>query len=321
MTPAMKSYAVASEALRPGNGRAWDGAVLVTGAAGFLGRHLVQALSRAGAEVRAVDNMCVPPMERPPRGLRRLSVLDLTARDFDGVSCVYHLAAWKSVPGSFSRPERCVENIRSGEQILRLALTAGVARVIIASSCEVYGVAKLPNAEDAPLSPRSAYAMAKASVDLLAAICRQNAQDVVVARLFNTYGPGERPDAVIPAFCRDALTKGTVLIEGSGRQRRDFSYLTDTVARLIELSAIDEPPGVINIGSGESHSILALAALLAKKKPGTTISFGSERPHEIGEFRADMTLGRKVFSPRHPVSLEEGLAETFSWWEWCVSHA
>jgi nucleoside-diphosphate-sugar epimerase len=298
-----------------------DGAVLVTGAAGFLGRHLVRELSGAGAEVRAVDNMCVPPMEEPPDGLRRVSVLDLTARDLDGVSCIYHLAAWKSVPGSFSRPERCVENIRSGEQTLRLALTAGVARVIIASSCEVYGESELPNAEETPLAPRSAYAMAKASVDLLAAICRQSGQDIVVTRLFNTYGPGERPDAVIPAFCHDAITKGTVLIEGTGRQRRDFSYITDTVARLAELSIIDDPPGVINIGSGESHSVLALAALVAKKKPGTTISFGPGRQCEIGEFRADTTLGRKVFSPRDPVGLDEGLSETLSWWEWCVSHA
>jgi dTDP-glucose 4,6-dehydratase/UDP-glucose 4-epimerase len=297
-----------------------EGAILVTGAAGFLGRHLVRELRREGVDVRAVDNLCVPPIEPPPDDLLCVSARHLTAEDLRGVSCVYHLAAWKSVPESFSHPARYTENIWTGEWVLRLARIGGVPRIVVASSCEVYGTAPTPTPEHAPLAPRSAYAMSKASVDCAAAVLRQCGHDVVVARLFNTYGPGERPDAVIPAFCRGALASGEIVVEGSGLQRRDFSYVTDAVAMLAELSVIDAPPGVVNIGSGESHSVLDIAAAVVERKPDTKITFGPERPMEIQEFRADMSLATRFFSRLHTVDLAAGLDETLSWWEWYATH-
>jgi nucleoside-diphosphate-sugar epimerase len=297
-----------------------EGTVLVTGAAGFLGRHLVRALRRDGVDVRPVDNLCIPPIEPPPDDLLCVSALQLTADDLRGVSCVYHLAAWKSVPESFSRPGRCAENIWAGEWLLRLARIGGVSRIVVASSCEVYGTAPTPTPEDTPLAPRSAYAMSKASVDCAAAVLRQCGHDVVVARLFNSYGPGERPDAVVPAFCRGALVDGSVVVEGSGAQRRDFSYVTDTVAMLAELSDLDSPPGVVNIGSGESHSVLDIAYAVVDRRPDTKIMFGPERPMEIPEFRADVTLATRLFSQTNTVDLAAGLDETFAWWEEYASH-
>lgn len=299
---------------RPGRPR--DGRILVTGAAGFLGRHLVRELRSQGLDVLPVDNLCVPPVEPPPEGLRRVSSLDLTAEDLRGVSCVYHLAAWKSVPDSFSNPGRCLENVRTGEHILNLARAAKVARVVVASSCEAYGAAPIPTPEEAPLAPRSAYALSKASVDCLAGVVRRSGHDVVVARLFNTYGPGERPDAVIPAFCQGALVKGELIVEGSGHQRRDFSYVTDTIAKLAELSLLDACPAIVNIGSGRSHSVLDLASRLTRRSPETTITFGPERPLEIAEFRADTTHADQLFTASDTVDLDTGLDETFSWWEW-----
>ncbi|MEU5896775.1 MULTISPECIES: NAD-dependent epimerase/dehydratase family protein [unclassified Streptomyces] len=297
-------------------GRAREGRILVTGAAGFLGRHLVRALHAQGLDVLAVDNLCVPPVEAPPDDLLCASVLDLTAEDLRGVTCIYHLSAWKSVPDSFSHPYRCVENVRAGEHVLRLARAAGVARVVVASSCEVYGTTQTPTREDAPLAPRSAYAMSKAAVDCLAAVVRRGGQDVTVARLFNVYGPGERPDAVVPAFCQGALVKGEIVVEGSGRQRRDFSYVTDIVARLVELSLVETCPAIVNLGSGTSHTILELSSWMTRRRPETTITFGPERPLEIEEFRADTALADALFTASDPVGLEAGLEETFSWWEW-----
>ncbi|HET6861355.1 MAG TPA: NAD-dependent epimerase/dehydratase family protein [Streptomyces sp.] len=300
-------------------GRAREGRVLITGAAGFLGRRLVRELRHQGLDVDAVDNLCVPPVEEPPDGLRRLSALDLTADDLRGVSCVYHLGAWKSVPDSFSHPFRCVENVRTGEHMLRLAHATGTARVVVASSCETYGTAPIPTPENAPLAPRSAYALSKASVDCLAGVMQRSGQDVVVARLFNTYGPGERSDAVIPAFCQGAIVKGEVVVEGSGSQRRDFSYVTDTIAKLAELSLFDSCPDIVNIGSGRSHPILDIAAWITRRSPATTISFGPQRPMEIAEFRADTTRADQLFTATDSTDLSTGLEETYAWWEWYAS--
>jgi dTDP-glucose 4,6-dehydratase/UDP-glucose 4-epimerase len=294
-----------------------DGVVLVTGAAGFLGRRLVRALSDLGVEVLAIDNLCVRPIEPPIDGLRTCSALELTERDLSGVSCIYHLAAWKSVPESFQRPERATENILAGQRILELAVAARVPRIIMASSCEVYGIAATPTREDSPLAPRSAYAQAKASVDYAAAVYRQQGdQEIVIARLFNSYGPGERPDALVPAFCRDAILRGEIVVEGSGQQRRDFSHVADTVAKLCELSAIEHPPAIVNIASGESRSVLDIAELVMSLRPTVHMRFSAPRPREITEFRGDTSLADMTFAPRKPVDVTAGVADTFEWWDW-----
>ncbi|ATE54304.1 MULTISPECIES: NAD-dependent epimerase/dehydratase family protein [Actinosynnema] len=290
--------------------------VLITGGAGFIGAHLAAELTARGCAVVPVDDLRVAPLQPPPAGLLVKSVLDLDRSDLDGITAVYHLASHKSVPESFERPLDYLDNVDSGRHLLRLCEQAGTPRVLVGSTCEVYGNSlALPNTEAAPLAPRSPYASSKVALEMIARNHQQRrGSRVTVVRLFNVYGPGERADALVPALCLRAAQGRGLPIEGTGRQCRDFSYVADTVHKLAGL--LHAPPApTVNLGSGRSRSVLEVAALLREIRPGLELEFQPGRRDEIDEFRADTTVQDGLLGlPPAVTGMREGVRRTYDWW-------
>ncbi|WP_432570112.1 NAD-dependent epimerase/dehydratase family protein [Kineococcus sp. SYSU DK005] len=291
--------------------------VLVTGGAGFIGRAVSSAFLARSVAVDVVDDLRVAPLQQPLGNLMVKSVLDMDESDLDGVEVVYHLASHKSVPESFDRPLEYLDNIDSGRHLLRLCAASSVSRVIIGSTCEVYGNASmLPSAEHSPMSPMSPYAASKVALEMLARAHQQSRGqvEVTIARLFNVFGPGERTDALVPRLCHSALVRAELPIEGSGLQRRDLSYVDDTVDKLVALARGPYVP-VVNVGSGRSWSVRDVALQIQQLAADATFVDLPGRRNEIAEFCADTS----VMDSLHPraraaTPVPIGIARTFDWW-------
>jgi nucleoside-diphosphate-sugar epimerase len=289
--------------------------VLVTGAAGFIGSHLVTALEAAGDDVVAVDSLVVPPLLPPRPDLRHSCVTELTLDDLEGVDAVVHLASWREVATSFDHPIRQLDNVTATLHLLELARGARVPRTVVASTCEVYGAADvIPTPEGAPLGPRSPYAISKAMMEFACDVYRHDGVPISVARLFNVYGPGNRADTVVAAFCASALRDGVVRVEGDGHQRRDYSHVSQTVAALAALLDTPDTIDVVNLGTGTSWSVLDIGRIVTDLVPGTRVEWTASRPKEIPEFRADTTLLHATLGRGRPVDFGEGVGECLRWW-------
>lgn len=288
---------------------------MVTGAAGFLGWHLSRRLRREGHDLVLLDNFCVRPMMPPAGEVAMKDVCELTRRDLDGVDVVYHLAALRNVPESHRDPQRYQSNVTVGRHLVRLVAGSGVKTFVLASSCEVYGQGdRIPTIEAAPLLPQSPYASAKASLELHTRSTLIGRPTVVIARLFNVYGPGNRADTVIASFCRSVAHGSPLTVDGDGSQRRDFSFVDDTVHKLTMLMSIEEP-AVVNIGSGHSVSVRELVDLLSARFPQTTTIRQPPRPNEIAEFRAETSNAEQLLGRHRGVDLDEGISRTLRWWQ------
>ena len=244
---------------------------LVTGGAGFIGSHLVDALVDEGHDVVVVDDLSngLDANLNPNADVEIGSITDddLIARAVHDVEVVFHLGALGAVPRSLHDPLRTDEvNVRGTLTVLHAACEAGVRRVVYASSSSVYGGATvLPTPESAPLRPRSPYAVSKLAAEWY---CRVFAErfpiETVALRYFNVYGPRQRPDAtyaaVIPLFTTALLRGEAPTVFGDGKQSRDFTYVGDVVAA--NLAAASAPASVsgsvFNVAPGTSHTLLEL---------------------------------------------------------------
>ena len=238
---------------------------LVTGAAGFIGSHLAEALLAAGHEVVGVDCFTdyYDPAEKEQnaRGLdvRRLDLAE-DGLDLAGVDGVFHLAGQpgvRSFGGAF--PLYLRRNVLATSRVFDAASAAGV-RVVFASSSSVYGDAEAyPTPEDARPLPISPYGITKLACEHLV---RAYGLDAVVLRYFTVYGPRQRPDMFFRRVCDALVSGGSFEIYGSGEQSRSFTDVADVVAATI--TAMDGAPAgsVFNVGGGEEASMLEAIALL-----------------------------------------------------------
>ncbi|MFJ6655982.1 NAD-dependent epimerase/dehydratase family protein [Streptomyces sp. NPDC091377] len=295
-----------------------SGGVLITGGAGFIGGHLARHLAAKHTKVLVVDDLRVEPMISPEGTgkFREKAVLDLTAADLDGIDLVYHLASHKNVPRSFRQPLDYLDNVDSGRHLLALCAITGVRRVIVGSTCEVYGQATLPTVESTPLSPRSPYAASKVALEMLARAHQRSAggTEVGIVRFFNVYGPGERPDALVPRLCANLLLRNELPVEGTGEQRRDLTYITDVVRKLDGLAGSDFAP-VVNLGSGRSYSVNEIVEILRTVTPKAEVAHKSGRTNEISEFRAATAVQERLLGDTAPtVDITEGVGKTLAWW-------
>jgi UDP-glucose 4-epimerase len=301
---------------------------LVTGGAGFIGSHLVEALVAAGWRVRVLDdlstgqadNVALPGVELV-RG--DVSDPDAVARVTEGALVVFHLAALASVQRSVEAPGDTHRICATGTlHVLDAARRAGVRRVVYAGSASAYGIpVRDVQSEDDPVCPLSPYAAAKLAGEVYCqAFSNTYGLETVRLRFFNVFGPRQRADSpysgVIALFAA-ALSEGrTPTVFGDGQQTRDFVYVSD-VAAALRLAA--ERPGVsgqvFNVGTGQGISLLGLVEVL-NRLLGTSITprHAEPRPGDIRHSRADIGRTRHLLGYEPAVAFEDGLARTLAWY-------
>ncbi len=298
---------------------------LVTGGAGFIGSHLVDALLARGDRVRVLDNFSTGRrVNLPPR--EGLELLEGDIRDAEtcrrAVSrCdgVFHQAALGSVPRSVADPATThAVNATGTLNVFLAAKEAGIRRVVYASSSSVYGDdANLPKREERVGLPLSPYAASKRSSELAAAaFARCYAMELVGLRYFNVYGPRQDPDspyaAVIPLFIRSALSGEAAVIHGDGEQTRDFTFVSDIVTA--NVAAMERDTGaspVFNIGAGGRTSVNELwetiCGIVGTRRQAR---HGSPRPGDVRDSIADISRARAVLGYEPCYRIRDGLAAT-----------
>ena len=298
--------------------------ILVTGGAGFIGSHTVDALLRTGHSVTVLDDLSTGNAENLPSGVSfiRGSILDDAAlcSAVAGQDGIVHLAAFTSVPDSFGDHDRCFETNGEGTfRVLDAAVVAEVDRVVFASSSAVYAEEpRVPKSEQECPDPASPYAVSKLEGEhLLARYHRRHGIRYVALRYFNVYGPRQRVDsdyaAVIPIFVQRGIEGLPCTVCGDGMQTRDFVHVSD-VARA-NVSAIEsDARGVFNVGTGKGTSILTLAKAIARLTGSFAgCRFEDRRPGDVLSSEADVSRVVKHLRWQPQISLEQGLEMTTEW--------
>jgi nucleoside-diphosphate-sugar epimerase len=295
--------------------------VVVTGAAGFIGSHLAEALGAAGHEVVGIDSFTDyydPALKE--ENARNLDVrrLDLArdALDFSGFDGVLHLAGQPGVRSFGDVFATYVErNVLASQRVFEAAAAAG-ARVVFASSSSVYGEAeRYPTPESTPPRPLSPYGITKLTCEHLArAYARSFGLDVVVLRYFNAYGPRQRPDMAFPRIAAALVTGGSFALYGDGEQSRSFTYVDDIVGATITALERGRPGTTYNVGGGEEATMNATIAEL-ERISGRTLDLRRE-PEVAGDQRrtkADTTLIREELGWEPTTRLADGLRAQWDW--------
>lgn len=304
---------------------------LVTGADGFIGSHLTQALLAKGYHVRALslynsfnDRGWLEGLEHPELEVVSGDVRDpaLCRHIVHGMDTVFHLAALIAIPYSYVAPDSYVDtNVKGTLNICQAARDACTRRVVITSTSEVYGTARyVPIDEKHPKQPQSPYSATKIGADALA-LSFHNAFElpVVVARPFNTYGPRQSARAIIPTIISQIAAGKRRIQVGDLTPTRDFNYVADTAAGFIALA---ETPGIegreINIATGTEVSMKQTLETIASLM-GVDVEFEVDpqrlRPAGSEVFRlcGDNTLITSLTDWRPRVTLEQGLQRTIDW--------
>jgi len=317
-------------------------AVCVTGGAGFIGGHLVDALISMAPQLRQItvlDDLSNSTfdhlsslMELEPERLRFVhgSVLDDDAvhEAVEGASIVFHLAAVGSVQASLKEPQRSWSvNTTGTVRVLEAARRLGAGRVVLASSSSVYGnvatgvsestSGNTPKSENMLPSPLSPYAASKGAAEhALTAWCRSFGLSGVSLRFFNVFGPRQAADspyaAVVPAFVSKLAAGANPIIHGDGKQSRDFTPVACAVlgCLLAGVAPSDLRGQAMNIGRGESVEILALLDLI-QQQMGTNLqpAFQPVRPGDVRHSLADITLAKQLIGYTPVGSFEQAIAE------------
>jgi NAD dependent epimerase/dehydratase len=306
---------------------------LVTGAGGFIGSHLVEALLERGAAVRALlrynSNGCIGNLLfLPADALAAVQLMhgDLTDAEFvlrlvAGCDAIFHLGALVAIPYSYSAPRSYVStNIEGTLNILEAARACETPRLIHASSSEVYGSARyVPMDEAHPLRAQSPYAATKIAADkLVESYVDSVGLKAVILRPFNTFGPRQSARAVIPTVIGQALGGGPVIQLGATAPIRDLTYVTDTVAGFIAMArANDVVSGCYNLGTGTGIAIGDLAELILREMGvEADIEMDTQRLRPAASEVQKLISGHDAFTAatgwQPEVRLEEGIRQTIA---------
>lgn len=305
--------------------------VLVTGAGGFIGSHLVEKLVSAGAETRALvrynssgtwgwlDQSAVKDHVQVISG-------DICDRDcvsvaVKGCDIVLHLAALIAIPYSYHAPASYVRtNVEGTLNVLQACREAGVARVVHTSTSEVYGTARsVPINEQHPLQGQSPYSASKIGADKMAEAFHLSFDlPVATVRPFNTFGPRQSARAVIPTIITQCLAGQAVRL-GNLHPTRDLNFVANTVAGFLKAAVSPKAVGkMINLGTGREISVGDLAKLIIDLTGSKTEIQSDEarlRPEhsEVERLLADNSLARELLDWKPEVTLEDGLRLTIDW--------
>ena len=304
---------------------------LVTGADGFIGSHLTEALLKKGYKVRALSYYnsfnnwgFLEDIESP-----YLEVVCGDVRDSNfcreiakGVDVIFHLAALIAIPYSYIAPESYVDtNVKGTLNMCVAAREAGVKKILVTSTSEVYGTARyVPIDEAHPKQPQSPYSATKIGADAIA-LSFYNAFNlpVTIVRPFNTYGPRQSARAFIPTIITQIATGQKEIKVGDLRPTRDFNYVADTVAGFIAIAETEGTEGKeINIATGKDYSMETTLTTIARLM-GEEVKWIQDperiRPEgsEVYRLCGDNTLIEELTDWRPRFDLEAGLKETIAW--------
>lgn len=306
--------------------------VLVTGADGFIGSHLVEMLVASGAKVRALSYYnsfnfwgwleildCLDDIEVISGDVRDPHFCREITKDID---VVFHLAALIAIPYSYIAPDSYVDtNVKGTLNLCQAAKDNGCERVIHTSTSEVYGTAQyVPIDENHPLQPQSPYSASKIGADHMAMSFHLAFElPVTIARPFNTYGPRQSARAVIPTIIGQIAAGKKQIKLGDVSPTRDFNYVLDTCRGFIALAQSEKAIGeVVNIGSGFEISVAETLDLI-KKTMDSDVEFITDkqriRPKDSEVYRlcCDNTKINQLTGFKPDYSLEQGLKQTIDW--------
>ena len=305
--------------------------ILVAGGAGFVGSALVRLLAGQGHRVVVLDNLFSGVRENVSglgANVRLVegdvledAVLDEVFRT-ERPDLVFNLIGDTFVPSAYRHPRRFFRiNTEGCLNLLLAAARHGVRRMVYVSSTEVYGtVREQPIREDAALLPVNTYAVSKLAADRLChTFFHEHGVPVIIARIFNAYGPRETQPYVVPEIIRQ-LVRGPVVRLGDTSTRRDLTFVDDTARGLVALLGSDLPDGeAFHVGSGAAYEIAEVARICGRLLGHEAVRIERDerrlRRYEIDEFRCDASALRQATGWRPEVPLEEGLRRTIAWYE------
>jgi nucleoside-diphosphate-sugar epimerase len=312
--------------------------VCVTGGAGFIGSHLVDALVSLGSSVTVIDDLSNSTLdavaeliELEPERVRFVhsSILDDAALA-DAIQpethAIFHLAAIGSVPRSIEQPARTWDVNATGTlRVLERARACSVRRVVFSASSSIYGDGEgLPKVETMPADPTSPYGASKAAAEaLVLSWARSYGVEAVNLRYFNVFGPRQSADSayagVVAAFAHALLSGRSPTIYGDGTQTRDFTFVTNAVlANLLAATTTKDLGGAtVNIGTGRRVSVEQLARMMgsAAGAPHLEPTFLPARHGDVLHSQADISRATNLIDYVPLVSLEEGISDTLEWFK------
>ena len=303
---------------------------LVTGGAGFIGSHVVEALVARGDRVRVLDNLSTGRRSNLDGFRDRIEFIEgdvadaqVTAQAVEGVDCIFHEAALASVPLSVERPLDSHAACATGTMtLLDAARRAGVRRVVYAASSAAYGDQPGSSRHETDLpAPLSPYAAAKLAGEFYCrAFWATFGLETVALRYFNVFGPRQDPNsqysAVIPLWITAMLAGRQPVIFGDGLQSRDFSFVANVVhANLLAADAPAAAGRTINVADGRSINLLTLIDLI-NRFLGTNVKprFAPARPGDVRESQADITLARSLLAYEPQVNFADGLRRSIDYY-------
>jgi nucleoside-diphosphate-sugar epimerase len=309
--------------------------VCVTGGAGFIGGHLVDALATLGATITVIDDLSNSAVDHlsdlialEPQRVRfvHASILDDEAlRDAtDGAAVVFHLGALGSVPFSVQHPTRAwAVNATGTLRVLEAARATGAKRVVLAASSSAYGdQATLPKVESMMARPLSPYAASKLAAEhLMLSFAKSYGLSTVSLRYFNVFGPRQPARsayaAVVPAFTAALLAGEAPVIYGDGKQTRDMTSVgcACLATLLAGASTYGFAGEVMNVGTGRRVSLLEIAEMLAQLcgKSGVKPVFEPTRVGDVRDSLADISLAKQLLGYEPFETLEDGLKQVVAW--------
>ena len=301
--------------------------ILVTGGAGFIGRHIVEALVGEHTVRVLDDGSSGTPASLP----EEVTVIDGDVREPETVveavrsaDCIFHQAALVSVAKSIETPDLSSDiNVTGTMNVLEAARKAN-ARMVLASSASIYGhPTQLPIDESHPTHPLSPYGVDKLTADHYTRVYGDLYDiETIALRYFNVYGPGQAGGdyaGVIAVFIKQALAGEDITVHGDGEQTRDFVFVDDIVDANVAAATITDETAfgeAYNVGTGTSITIRELAELIQSlTDTSTDIVHVSGRSGDIDQSEADITKIQQAFDYEPSVSIEDGLEQTIGWYE------
>ncbi|MEW6604509.1 MAG: NAD-dependent epimerase/dehydratase family protein [Thermoproteota archaeon] len=303
----------------------WKGrSVLITGGAGFLGSHLADMLLNKGASISILDNFAIGSKRNLENSLEKMGLIDHDLskgnlplkKDFD---CIFHLAAIASPHQCEKFPSDAFKvNVQGTFEILKFALKSSARKVIFTSSAFLYGnnPRYLPLDEKHPLdTTESVYSITKKlGEDLCRTFKNEHSLPITILRLFNTFGPRQTSDYLIPTIIEQAANKGKVQL-WSDKPVRDFNFVSNTVDALIAVAESDDMGNnVYNVGSGEEISIKDISTVIASEF-NAEVEFLDKPVVGPLRLRCDNSLMKEIFNWTPKVKFMDGLKQTINWYK------